>query len=104
MRISSSPDDASYSPHAHLCRFWVAGSERNNVVTIDEERRFALLLRRDEFGAPALDKNGAQIAERYWGDVRVDCPAWLRVSQEHCSNEEGMGALGAAIQNWNATP
>ena len=102
MRISSDPADPFYSPHMHHCTCWVAGSERNNVVTIDEERRFALLLRRDEFGAPALDKSGAQIVEPYFGDVRVACPDWIRAGQDHdCQTED---ALSLAIYGMVSAP
>lgn len=99
MRISSSPADPGYSPHAHLCTFWVAGSERNNVVTLDEGKRYALLLRRDEFGAPALDKKGEQIKEPYYGDVRIECESWLRTAQEHDSQTED--AISLAVYGAN---
>lgn len=104
MRISSNPSDAAYSPEFHRCRVWLAGAERNNVETADEAGRFAVTLARDEHGRPVLDKAGSQVRQKFYGDVRIDCPAWLRISQEHHPNEEGLGALGAAIQNWSATP
>ena len=102
MRISSSPDDPSYSQHFHKCRIFVAGSERNNVITADEGKRYALLLRRDEFGAPALNKHGEQIKEPYFGDVRIECDSWLRVAQEHDSQTED--ALTIAVFGMVQTP
>ena len=95
MRISSNPDDASYSPHMNQCRIWLEGGERNNVELADEERRFAIQLARNEFGEPILDKDGKQLRQRFYGAVRIDCPDWLRVAQEHDSQTED--ALSLAI-------
>jgi hypothetical protein len=91
MRVSSLPGDSGYTPAMHQYQVWVAGSLRNNVVTADDSKRFALLFRRDEFGAPVLDKKtGAQVLEPYYGDVRIERPP--------CDEQEDeLGAIGAAI-------
>lgn len=88
MRISSSPDDASYSPHMYLCTVYLEGAARNNVEVADEAGRFAIQLARDEFGAPVLDKDGNQIRQRFYGAIRIECPDWIRVAQEHDSQTE----------------
>lgn len=102
MRISSSPDDASYSPHMHLCTVYLEGAERNNVELADEAKRFAVQLARNEFGEPVLDKDGRQVRQPFYGPVRIDCPAWIRTAQEHDSQSED--GLGAAIYGMVQTP
>jgi hypothetical protein len=89
MRISTLPSDVGYTPRAHEYRVWLAGSERNNIVTADDQERFAVTFRRNEFGEPVKDKTGAQVTERFWGDVRI----------EFCGDEQEdeLGALGAVI-------
>jgi hypothetical protein len=98
MRVSSLPGDSGYTPAMHEYQVWVAGSLRNNVVTADDQKRFALLFRRDEFGAPVLDKKtGAQVLEPYYGDVRIEHTA--------CDEQEDeLGALGAVIYGFCQTP
>jgi hypothetical protein len=103
MRIASTPDDASYSPHFHLVTVFLEGAERNNVALADEDKRFAVTLARDEWGRPVLDKEGRQIQQKFWGAVRIDAPAWLRISQE-APDEEGLGAVGAAMYALAMTP
>ena len=99
MRISSNPDDAFYSPHMNQCRIWLEGGERNNVETADEEKRYAVQLARDEFGAPVLDKDGKQLRQKFYGAVRIECPDWLRVSQEHdCQTDELSAIVFGMIQ------
>jgi hypothetical protein len=98
MRVSSDPKDSGYTPAMHQYQVWVAGSLRNNVVTADDSKRFALLFRRDEFGAPVLDKKtGAQVLEPYYGDVRIE--------RQACDEQEDeLGAIGAAIYGMIHTP
>jgi hypothetical protein len=100
MRISSNPDDAFYSPHMDQCRIWLEGGERNNVETADEGARFAVQLARDEFGHPVLDKDGNQIRQKFYGAVRIECPDWLRASQEHdCQTDELSAIVFGMIQS-----
>jgi hypothetical protein len=101
MRISSDPTDPAYTQHFHLCRIWLAGAERSNCVLADEEKRYAVTLARDEFGRPVLDKDGNQVRQEFWGDVRVDAPDWLRLQT---SGDEDSGALGAAVWAMCQTP
>jgi hypothetical protein len=97
MRVSSDPHDGGYTPAMHQYQVWVAGSLRNNVVTADDSKRFALLFRRDEFGAPVLDKKtGAQVVEPYYGDVRIEFGG--------DEQEDELGALGAVIYSFCASP
>lgn len=95
MRISCSPDDPGYHPQFAMCRFWLAGAERNNVETADEAKRYAVTLARDEWGAPLLGKDGAQIRQKFYGDVRIDAPSWLRTASEE--PQEEADTLSAAI-------
>jgi hypothetical protein len=97
MRISSRPDDPGYTPHMHDYRVFIAGSERGNVETADEEKRYAVTLDRDEEGRPALDKAGNQRRQEFWGDVRIERAA--------CDEQEDeLGAIGAAIYGMIHTP
>jgi hypothetical protein len=105
MRIASTPDDRSYSPHFHLVTVFLEGAERNNVELADEEQRYAVQLARDEWGRPVLDKEGRQVRQKFYGAVRIDAPAWLRISQESPDyEEEGLGAVGAALYAMAMTP
>jgi hypothetical protein len=90
MRISSRPSDPGYTPCFHQFRIFIAGAERSNVETADEAKRYAVQLARDEWGKPVLDKNGWQVRQEYFGDVRIE-----RVACDE--QEDEMGALGAAI-------
>jgi hypothetical protein len=101
MRISSDPTDPAYTQHFHLCRIWLAGAERSNCVLADEEKRYAVTLARDEFGRPVLDKDGNQVRQEFWGDVRIESPDWLRLQT---SGDEDSGALGAAVWAMCQTP
>jgi hypothetical protein len=96
MRISTLPTDAGYTPRAHEYRVWLAGSERNNIVTADDQERFAVTFRRNEFGEPVKDKTGAQVTERFWGDVRIEYAG--------DEQEDELGALGAVIYSFCASP
>jgi hypothetical protein len=90
MRVSSDPKDSGYTPCMHQFRVWLAGSERNNVLTADSDKRYAITLARDEWGKPVLDKNGWQIRQEYYGDVRIERSA--------CDEQEDeLGALSAII-------
>ena len=90
MRVSSEPTDSGYTPHMSDYRVWLAGAERNNVETADDQKRYAVTLARDEWGRPVLDKEGRQVRQPFWGDVRIE--------REACDEQEDeMGALGAAI-------
>jgi hypothetical protein len=81
MRISVDESDTGYHHAAHLCRIWLEGAERSNVVTADEEHRFAVTLRRNEFGEPVLDKAGQPLTDNFYGAVRIECPAWIELQQ-----------------------
>jgi ABC-type phosphonate transport system ATPase subunit len=107
MRISANPDDSHYHPNHANCRFYLAGAERNNVMTADEGARFAITYRLDEFGAPVRDrKTGEALTDRFHGDVRVDCSDWLRAVMESPQHydEEGDTLSGAIFALVNCTP
>jgi hypothetical protein len=104
MRISTDPDDRGFHISANYCRFFLEGAERLNVVTADEEGRFAVTLRLDEFGQPVKDKKtGKTIHDKFFGAVRVDCADWLRITMERPCDEEGE-TLSAAILGMIQTP
>jgi hypothetical protein len=90
MRVSSDPADSGYTPCMHQYRVWLAGAERSNVLTADDTKRYAVTLARDEWGKPVLDKNGWQVKQEFWGDVRIE-----RVACDE--QEDELGAIGAAI-------
>jgi hypothetical protein len=97
MRVSSDPADSGYTPCMHQYRVWLAGAERSNVLTADDTKRYAVTLARDEWGKPVLDKNGWQIRQPFYGDVRIERSA--------CDEQEDeLGALGAAIYGFCQTP
>lgn len=84
MRIST---DADY-PYFHdwawkVCRFYLAGSERSNVVLADEEKRYAITYRLDENGNLRRDKAGKYLTDEFRGDVRIECSDWLRYEVEN---------------------
>lgn len=81
MRISSDPDHPDYHEAFMTCRVWLEGAERNNVVRADEEGRFAVTYRLDEFGKP-VTKGGEILTDNFTGHVRIDCPAWVRYEIE----------------------
>jgi hypothetical protein len=73
MRLSVRSGDPGYHPRASLVRVFLSGSERSNVLTADEEKRWALLHRLDEDGRPIFVK-GEPSTEEFWGDVRIELP------------------------------
>jgi hypothetical protein len=65
-----------------VCRFYLGGVERNNVLFADEERRFALTRRLDESGEEIRGPLGELLTDEFRGTVRIDCPDWLREEME----------------------
>jgi hypothetical protein len=79
MKISTHPDYPNYHDWAdRVCRFILAGSERNNVLHADEERRYAITLKLDAKGNPKTSSSGQAQTEEFRGSVVIECPAWLR--------------------------
>jgi hypothetical protein len=76
VRISSNPRDRGYAPLASRnARVWLAGVERKDVITADEEQRFALCVVFDEHGRAVVDeKTGKPKTVDFYGDVRVELP------------------------------
>lgn len=88
MRLSTDPSDRAYHALANSghVRVWLAGAERTNIVTADEEGRCAITYRLDANGRYVLNKERTEIArDHFHGDVRIDCPQWLR---DHLEGEE----------------
>ncbi|HYE71581.1 MAG TPA: hypothetical protein VD932_08680 [Aquabacterium sp.] len=73
MRLSTDPCDAGYHPQACRCRIYLQGAARWNVITADEEKRYALLLRLDQNGNPKV-LHGKRLTDEFWGDVRIELP------------------------------
>jgi hypothetical protein len=95
MRISSDTADSGYHPHFNYVRIWLEGAERSNVITADEEGRFAITYRLDEFGVPVRDaKTGEPLTDRFYGAVRIECAPWLREAME---SPEEPDSLSVAI-------
>jgi hypothetical protein len=82
MRLSTQRDDAGYHAAASRCKVFLAGAERSNVVTADEERRYALLHRLDQNGRSVI-KDGAPQFDEFHGDVRIEIPDDLRQLVDH---------------------
>ena len=91
VRISSDPADIGFTQYIHMATVYLAGAARNNVILADEAKRYAVTLARDEFGQPVLGKDGQQIKQEFFGDVRVECPEWLRLKGEE-DDSSGLGA------------
>lgn len=73
MRASVDPCDPDYHPMASRCRVFLEGAERNNVITADEEKRFALLHRLDDRGRVVV-KDGKAATDAFYGTVRIELP------------------------------
>ncbi len=73
MRVSVDKSDLGYHPRGVRCRVFLAGSERNNVITADEEKRMAVLVKLDEHGRPTIKGDQVQ-TEIFYGDVRIERP------------------------------
>jgi hypothetical protein len=65
-----------------VCRFYLGGVERNNVLFADEERRFAITRRLGDAGEDMYDREGNLLTDEFRGIVRIDCPDWLREEME----------------------
>lgn len=79
MRISTDTDDRAYHPCASVCRVFLEGAERNNVITADEENRVAVIYRLDGEGRVMYDEStGLAKRNTFTGNVRIECPGWLR--------------------------
>jgi hypothetical protein len=81
MRISADESDRGYHQGMKLCTVYLEGAARNNVITADEEGRFAITARLDEFGRVVL-KRGIVQTDNFYGAVRIDAPAWVRAQCE----------------------
>ena len=75
MRLSLRKDDPAYNPAATHCKVFLEGVQRTDVLTADEERRYALLEKRDEHGRPVIAQREIQTVE-FWGHVRIETPPW----------------------------
>ena len=73
MRLSVDPLDLGYHPQANRCRVFLEGAERSNVVTADEERRYAVTYRLDDQGKTVL-RAGKPVKDEFWGAVRIELP------------------------------
>jgi hypothetical protein len=77
MKIHTDPDHTAYHHAISVCRVFLEGAERNNVLFADEEGRFAVTLRLDEFGRP-MRKGEKLLTDDFCGHVRIECPDWVR--------------------------
>lgn len=92
MKISTDPDSPYFHSACSQVRVFLAGAERNNVLFADEEGRTALQMRLNEWGNPVHDAAGLAILDRFWGDVRVEAPLWVRVECERRDNPPKVSA------------
>lgn len=84
MKISVLQSHPAYHEWAFkVCAFYLDGAARNNVLVADEEGRYALTRRLDEYGNTMRDKKtGATLTDEFRGPVRIECPDWLRYEIE----------------------
>lgn len=92
MRISTNPKDPGYAVWAGILnrnqtRVFLAGSERSNVVTADEEQRYALVYRLGPDGN-IQTKDGEILFDDFYGDVRIELP-----DQDIVYDEDGSPAI-----------
>jgi hypothetical protein len=71
MRCSVDREDVAYDPAFAQARVWLDGVERWNVVTADEEKRFAVIFKLDDQGGIVLDENNAPLLEEFRGAVVI---------------------------------
>jgi hypothetical protein len=88
MKVSADRSHPAFSDCFSMCRIWLEGAERHNVVTADEDGRFAVTTRLDEFGNP-ITRGGQPVTDVFHGAVRVECPEWLRKERETGVREHG---------------
>jgi hypothetical protein len=80
MRLSRDPSDPGYVtwcevPGARAARVFLAGAERHNVVTADEEKRMAVVYKLDAEGHYVVDEaKGEIVLETFYGDVCIQLP------------------------------
>lgn len=90
MRASCDVDDAAWTHHFNVLHIYLAGSERSNVITADEGKRWALVWKLDEFGHKVKDDKGEFVTQEFWGDVCIKCEAWIRHLIEHPLIDSGV--------------
>lgn len=73
MRMSVDSSDPDFHPGAWLCRVFLEGVERNNVITADEERRLAVLYKLDQDGR-YIEVDGKLATETFYGAVLIVPP------------------------------
>ena len=84
MKISIDRNHPTYHDWAFkVCAFYIDGAQRNNVLTADEEGRFAITRRLDQDGETMRDANGVMLTDEFRGAVRIECPDWLRYEVEN---------------------
>lgn len=72
MRMSSDDSDPGYDRRYICSKVFIAGSERWNVITADEEKRWALLIKLDENGTAMRDEQtGKLVTEEFFGEVVI---------------------------------
>lgn len=88
MKVSIERNSDAYSEFANHpeIRVFLAGSERQGVIYANEERRMAKQYRFGSDGRLAKDSKGEPIIDSFYGDVRIDCPEWLRLEIETSQN------------------
>jgi hypothetical protein len=92
MRISSEQRDEAFHPYYGMCRVFLGGVERKYVVSADEGKRHAVTVKLNGEGNPVI-KAGEIQTEDFWGDVRIECPDWLRKEQEQAKTQRGLAQV-----------
>ena len=94
MKISIDRNHPAYHDWAFkVCSFYLDGVQRNNVLTADEEGRFAITRRLDQNGETQRDRNGVMLTDEFRGAVRVECPDWLRYEVQNAQAAASSDAL-----------
>ncbi len=74
MRLSTDKDDPGYSVYASVgdIKVYLNGAQCSGVITADEEKRYALRLRRTDSGMLMFDNDGKLATEQFYGHVRLE--------------------------------
>lgn len=74
MRVSSNPEDRGHDNYdGPFFRVFLDGTERDGILTADEEERMVVMVMRGESGQILVDHEKGEVrTEILYGDVRIE--------------------------------